>query len=305
MHAVQACTLLQCGMPAQALEDAQNVVQVPRALLLLRCCCCAAALLRCRAWPLALTTRACSAAVETAAVDTDATAHVEALIAELSEYGFYCACCGIRREKTLRCGACRVMRYCGRKCQQTHRDAHRPLCKLLTQDRANEVDTSDRVIRLQDHNLAAFRAVENMHGWARSRGAKMLTGDIIQEENMWRDIGDFKNAASAHILIIRSLAMMATVQCKLADIPPEHRHGPMRYLREDCEMTVYSEVDVNMPTHLALARALAKMHGPGTLRVELRDAAALVETTSAGTRATLAERPPDQYVDPESNHGWC
>ena len=60
-----------------------------------------------------------------------------------------------------------------------------------------------------------------------------------------------------------------------------------------------------MPTHLALARALAKMHGPDTLRVELRDAAALVEATSASTRATLAERPPDLYVDPEPNHGWC
>lgn len=198
------------------------------------------------------------------------------------------------------------MRYCGRECQRKHRAAHKPLCSQLTLDVANGVfGDMQRVVALNKHNLAEFVVVSNLTGWARSRSVRVLLGNIVQEESTWRKLGEFEHAATAQILIVRSLAMMAVVQCKLADIPPEHRHGAMRYLNEDCAMTVYTGVDENMQKGLELARALARMVGSDTLHAELCDAAVLVETTLAATASQRAVAPPDQYVDVEPNKGRC
>ena len=234
-----------------------------------------------------------------------AIANFPQLVAELEETGFHCACCGVRREakKTERCGKCRVMRYCGRECQRTHLAVHQPLCTQLALVKYGS--DGDRVAVLRDLNLAEFGAVTAPVGYAQARCVRVLVGNIVQEESMWRDMGDFKSAAAARILIVKSYAKIATLQCSIADIPCEHRHGEMRGFEEDRAITIHNEVGDDMKLQFELARVLANKHGPDTLQVELRETEKLVRATLAASKEQLTVARPEQYVEPEANRGRC
>ena len=85
-----------------------------------------------------------------------------------------CENCGAKDVKLSRCGGCKVSRYCGRKCQTTHRPMHREACEACAAalKAVKHIAEADRELQsaalkqFQRTGLAGFERAERAYGSA-------------------------------------------------------------------------------------------------------------------------------------------
>jgi hypothetical protein len=165
----------------------------------------------------------------------------------------------------LRCAGCNITFYCDKACQIKDWPEHKQNCKISTcilQRRNSEKCSELRKVVNKDQVFI--------------KSAKMLLVSLQHEETTWskracEQIGrcsneNFENSAKAHLLMLRTLALLSATSVVTAN---GHVVSCMHNGAE------------NMQTHLSIATTLVQKHGLLGYDEELTELQALIATTNA------------------------
>ena len=180
-----------------------------------------------------------------------------------------------------------AIRYCSEDCQLRHRSRHRELyVKLRAAACMGPEKRLARAVSLQVANDESFLALQAIVGWPRINAF----ANLQQEEQIWRQRGDFANTALTHLRAIRALSDLAFTRHFVGDIPAEERRDCNVHLPLSNTTTSTTNVREFMMISLHVAKLVVHFHKLGTLEQELADMQALLDSTAAAIEQTLAEQ---------------